>query len=102
MWTGLLAAVPARAGRGAGGQTWRPVAASGGVWPGAELRRVQSGRADIVARGRSRRSVAGCGAAPGGYSATRSCRGPATRLVTVALPRRRHCWAPWLSWGLAA
>ncbi|KAJ1179625.1 hypothetical protein NDU88_004859 [Pleurodeles waltl] len=87
---GLLAAALARAERRAGGRTWRPAAASGGVWPGTELRRVQSGRADVEVRGRSRRCVTGCGAAPRGHSATWSCHRPTTRLVMVALSWRSH------------
>ncbi|KAJ1106736.1 hypothetical protein NDU88_004136 [Pleurodeles waltl] len=74
----------------AGGRTWRPATASGDVWLGAELRGAQSGRADAEVRCRSRRCVTGCGAAPGGHSATWSCRGPTTRLVMVALSWRSH------------
>ncbi|KAJ1084435.1 hypothetical protein NDU88_004583 [Pleurodeles waltl] len=55
----------------------------------ARARKVQGGRADAEARDCSWRCVAGCGAAPGGYSVTRPSRGPVARSITVALPRRR-------------
>ncbi|KAJ1187419.1 hypothetical protein NDU88_004195 [Pleurodeles waltl] len=87
---GLLAAAPACAECGANGRTWRPATAAGGVWPGGELSGVQSGRADVEVRGRSRRCVTAGGAAPGGHSVTWSCCGPTTRLVIVTLSWRSH------------
>ncbi|KAJ1217108.1 hypothetical protein NDU88_004703 [Pleurodeles waltl] len=72
----------------------RPATTAGGVCPGVELCRMQSGRADVEARDCSLRCVAGCRAASGGYLATRPSRSPAARSITVALPWRRHRWAP--------
>ncbi|KAJ1160088.1 hypothetical protein NDU88_000590 [Pleurodeles waltl] len=55
-----------RAGRGAGRQTWRPVTAPGGVWPGAELRLGairRRGRVAALRRARSRWRCRGGGTA---------------------------------------
>ncbi|KAJ1166292.1 hypothetical protein NDU88_006700 [Pleurodeles waltl] len=85
----------------------------------ARARKVQGGRADAGARGYGRRCVPGSGAVQDAERAgrrggpwlllevcgrVRSCtwglfgdaasRGPAARSFTVALPQRRHRWAP--------